>query len=225
MHFSVSNYVARSGSHCALDAAVAISGGLDMRQMLNFRRSMRLWQPMLTFGLREDILLGKFARHIKRRLSEEQFLALLRTTHISALDDQAIVTYNGFEDLVHYYTEMSAMGDREAEFDLFGSGSAAAPVGETRREDWGRIANVSVPFAAVHALDDPLTAWRTVGTADPQSLADSGRGNVIVVLTESGGHVGWPLGNNPAENQWLWMSNVAGSFATAVDTARRKGTE
>ena len=187
---------------------------------------MRLWQPMLTFGLREDILLGKFARHIKRRLSEEQFLALLRTTHISALDDQAIVTYNGFEDLVHYYTEMSAMGDREAEFDLFGSGSAAAPVvGETRREDWGRIANVSVPFAAVHALDDPLTAWRTVGTADPQSLADSGRGNVIVVLTESGGHVGWPLGNNPAENQWLWMSNVAGSFATAVDTARRKGTE
>lgn len=106
---SVSNYVARSGEHCALDAAVAISGGLDMRQMLNFRRSMRLWQPMLTFGLREDILLGKFARHIKRRLSDTQFLALLRTTHISALDDQAIVTYNGFEDLVHYYTEVSVL--------------------------------------------------------------------------------------------------------------------
>ena len=221
---SVSNYVARSGEHCALDAAIAISGGLDMRQMLNFRRSMRLWQPMLTFGLREDILLGKFARHIKRRLSAEQFLALLRTTHISALDDQAIVTYNGFEDLVHYYSEMSAMGDREAEFGLFDDGGAAAPVGDGRR-DWGRIANVSVPFAAVHALDDPLTAWRTVGTADPQSLADSGSGNVIVVLTESGGHVGWPLGNNPAENQWLWMSNLAGSFAKAVDTARRRRAE
>ena len=79
----LSNYVARSGSHCALDSAVAISGGLDMRQQLNFRRSMRLWQPMLTFGLREDILLGKFARHYKQRLTEEQFMNLLRVTSIS----------------------------------------------------------------------------------------------------------------------------------------------
>lgn len=79
----LSNYVARSGESCALDAATAVSGGLDMRQQLNFRRSMRLWQPLLTFGLREDILLGKYARHYKHRLTEEQFLNLLRVTSIS----------------------------------------------------------------------------------------------------------------------------------------------
>jgi predicted alpha/beta-fold hydrolase len=79
----MSNYVARSGRNCALDSAVAVSGGLDMRQQLNFRRSMRLWQPMLTFGLRGDILLGKYARHYKHRLSKEQFLNLLRVTSIS----------------------------------------------------------------------------------------------------------------------------------------------
>lgn len=67
----------------ALDAAMAISGGLDMRQNLNFRRSMRLWQPMLTFGLREDILIGKYARHYKHRLTREQFLSMLRVTSIS----------------------------------------------------------------------------------------------------------------------------------------------
>merc|ERR1712176_636552 len=44
----LSNYVARSSKHCALDAAIAVSGGLDMRQNINFKRSMRLWQPMLT---------------------------------------------------------------------------------------------------------------------------------------------------------------------------------
>lgn len=55
----LSNYVARSGKHCSLDAAISVSGGLDMRHQLNFRRSMRLWQPMLTFGLRDDILTGK----------------------------------------------------------------------------------------------------------------------------------------------------------------------
>ncbi|KAL7466666.1 hypothetical protein ACHAXS_006969 [Conticribra weissflogii] len=79
----LSNYVARSGKNCALDAAVAVSGGLDMRQQLNFRRSMRLWQPMLTFGLREDILIGKYARHYKHRLTREQFLKMLRVTSIS----------------------------------------------------------------------------------------------------------------------------------------------
>jgi hypothetical protein len=44
---------------------------------------MRLWQPILTFGLREDILLGKYSRHYKARLTKEQFLGLLRATSIS----------------------------------------------------------------------------------------------------------------------------------------------
>jgi hypothetical protein len=54
-----------------------------MRQQLNFKRSMRLWQPMLSFGLREDILIGKYARHYKHRLTAEQFLGMLRATSIS----------------------------------------------------------------------------------------------------------------------------------------------
>ena len=44
---------------------------------------MRLWQPILTLGLREDILLGKYGRHYKARLTKEQFLGLLRATSIS----------------------------------------------------------------------------------------------------------------------------------------------
>ena len=67
----------------ALDAAMAVSGGLDMRQQLNFKRSMRLWQPMLTFGLREDNIIGKYARHYKHRLTDKQFRNLLRVTSIS----------------------------------------------------------------------------------------------------------------------------------------------
>lgn len=89
----LSNYVARSGKNCALDTAVAVSGGLDMRQQLNFRRSMRLWQPMLTFGLREDILIGKYARHYKHRLTSDQFLKMLRVTSISVSDKPVHLFY------------------------------------------------------------------------------------------------------------------------------------
>merc|ERR1712032_148558 len=108
------------------------------------------------------------------------------------------------------------MGDQEPEFGLFGG---KAVVGD---RNWGRIANVSVPFAVVQALDDPLTAWRTIGTEDPQALSDSGDGKIIVVLTKSGGHVGWPMGNNPREKAWLWMSTIAGTFAASVDAVRMK---
>ncbi len=149
----LSNYVARSGENCSLDAAIAVSGGLDMRQNLNFRRSMRLWQPMLTFNLRDDMLVGKYARFYKHKLTRDQFLSMLRTTSVSALDVEAIVTYNSFDDLVHYYSEMSAMGDRVAEFGLLKERSNST---ECDADEWGRISNTSIPFAVLQALDDPL---------------------------------------------------------------------
>ncbi|KAL7542377.1 hypothetical protein ACHAWF_007167, partial [Thalassiosira exigua] len=200
----------------------SMGGGLDMRQQLNFRRSMRLWQPMLTFNLREDIIIGKYARHYKSRLTEGQFLRLLRVTSISALDVEAIVTYNSFSDMVHYYTEMSAMGDRDPEFQLFSGTDADSPVNDP---SWGRIANVSVPFAVLQSLDDPLIGWRTIGTEHPQGLVDSGNGNVMLLLTKAGGHVGWPLGSNPKKHAWKWMSNAVRDFALAVNMARKESNE
>lgn len=181
----LSNYVARSGEHCSLDAAIAVSGGLDMRQNLNFKRSMRLWQPMLTFNLRDDMLIAKYARFYKQKLNRENFLRMLRTTSISALDVEAIVTYNSFDDLIHYYSEMSAMGDRIASFGLLDSHSNSS---ECVADEWGRIANTSVPFAVLQALDDPLVGWRTIGTDRPQQLVDSGKGNIMLLLTKAGGH-------------------------------------
>lgn len=142
-------------------------------------------------------------------------LSVCTRTQCQALDVEAIVSYNSFDNLAHYYSEMSAMGDREPEFGLFGAETAAAD--EANHGNWGRIANVSVPFAVLQALDDPLVSWRTIvrtfeifghyylvlgiscstltemprvqGTNDPQALADSGKGNVILVLTKAGGHV------------------------------------
>ena len=217
----LSNYVARSGDHCALDTAMAISGGLDMRQQINAKRSMRLWQPILTLGLRQDILLGKYGRHYKSRLTKDQMFGLLRATSISELDVEAIVTYNSFNSLMHYYSEMSAMGDREPEFNLLGPPPTTTTVSRSSNE-WGRIGNVSIPFVVLQALDDPIVGWRTVGTSNPQNLVDSGFGNVMLLLTKAGGHVGWPIGLNPSESSWKWMNNAARDFVIATDIARRE---
>ena len=130
-----------------------------------------------------------------------------------------MVAYNSFDDLEHYYSEMSAMGDQsvfrvglggegggggaEAGGAVAGEGSSSFNAANVN-DDIGRIGNVSIPLLIVHALDDPLISWRTMGN-DPQGLVNSvgkrgegrggggvggGGGNVALLLTKSGGHVG-----------------------------------
>jgi predicted alpha/beta-fold hydrolase len=107
----LSNMVTRTGPTCALDAAVAISGGLDMRYEIDFPRAQRLWQPLLTSTLRDTFVVGKWGERVRHRLTKDQMKALMRATHVSEIDETAVVVYNGFRDLVHYYSEMSALGD------------------------------------------------------------------------------------------------------------------
>ena len=105
------NLVARVGSECAMDAAIAISGGLDMRQQINYYRAQRLWQPMLATELRDTFVLGKWGERVRYRLTKNQMKQLMRATHITEIDETAVVAYNGFRDVVHYYSEMSVLGD------------------------------------------------------------------------------------------------------------------
>lgn len=79
----LSNYVARSGPDCALDAAMALSGGLDMRYQAFFERAKRLWQPMLAKTLRDVFVVGKFGERYRERLTKQQMVELMRATHIS----------------------------------------------------------------------------------------------------------------------------------------------
>mmetsp|Transcript_24637 Transcript_24637/g.29635 ORF Transcript_24637/g.29635 Transcript_24637/m.29635 type:complete len:153 (+) Transcript_24637:1-459(+) len=146
----------------------------------------------------------------RHRLSKTQMLELMRAVHITDVDKQAVVTYNGYDDVIHYYSEMSAMGD--------------IPMDSNDLENVGRIGNVSIPFAVLHALDDPLCTWRTVaskeGIMHPSNLVKTGSGNVMMLLTKGGGHVGWPSGFIPQYEKWRWMSDAVGGFITGVEKAK-----
>ena len=79
----LANYVARSGSECALDAAIAVSGVLDSRFQYFNERAKRLWQPMLAITLREQFIIGKLGERYRKRLNRHQMLELMRATHIT----------------------------------------------------------------------------------------------------------------------------------------------
>ena len=58
-----------------------------------------------------DCFLLKQGERVRARLSKSQMKALMRGTHITDIDRTAVVVYNGFRDVEHYYSEMSLLGD------------------------------------------------------------------------------------------------------------------
>ncbi len=127
---------------------------------------------------------------------------------------------NGFDDLDHYYRNMSALGDIPHD-------PNTGELVDTNQS--GKIHDVSIPLLVVHAFDDPLITWRATvqnsGFMHPNNLVKSGSGNLMLLLTKAGGHVGWALGLWPTENKWKWMSDVVMSFAVSVDSAKKEMKE
>ena len=90
-----------------------------------------------------------------------------------------------------------------------------------------KIGNLSIPLLVLQSLDDPISTWRCNAANDglfhPNRLVHEIKekgGNLVIMLTKKGGHVGWPLGWWPSNHNWQFMSNVASGFVNSVIRAR-----
>ena len=57
---------------------------------------------------------------------------------------------------------------------------------------------------------------------DPEALTRLGSGMIMMLLTKTGGHVGWPLGLCPWKNGWSWMNNAARDFINSVNDVMKQ---
>lgn len=219
----LNNYVATYGEDCPLDAAFSISGALDCRYQLDQTRSKRLWQPMLQAGLKRRFLLRKHGERLLQRMKKSKFVQLLRASSVLDVDRLVAVAYHGYQSVEHFYGAMSALGDIPL---------ADHAKNNTLAFAGKKIANVSIPLCILHALDDPISSWRTVaaphGLLRPDMLVQSGQGNLMMLLTKAGGHVGWPLGwlspmgwFSPRRN-WEFMSEAVADYTEAVRKAKQE---
>ena len=122
--------------------------------------------------------------------------------------------YNGFEDLDNFYDAMSSILDSE-------SGSEPEPEQQQMK--------FSIPHLVLQALDDPISTFRTNASNDPDSILYVHKlvhqhDNLVLLLTEQGGHIGWPMGLLP--HSWEFMNDrVAADFILAYEQTLRNDDE
>ena len=151
------------------------------------------------------------------------------------MDRYAGAKYNGYETLEDFYTDMAMLGDvnwddyrqRPSEDGGLLYYSEEGPKPPLLKDE--KIGNLSIPLLALQSLDDPISTWRCNGANNglfhPNRIVHEIKendGNLVIMLTKTGGHVGWPLGWFPSNNNWKFMSNVASGFINAVIQARKE---
>lgn len=115
------------------------------------------------------------------------------------MDGYSGAQYNGFASNLEFYTAMSAI-DPNNPFQK----------------------HISIPHLILHAFDDPISTWRNNAASDsasplyPSTLVNEIQENLVLLLTKTGGHVGWPTGWWPCS--WTYMNDhVAAGFVDSYE--------
>ncbi len=207
----LSNYVGISGRDCALSAAVAVSGCWD--NVANDRCTAygkAVYHPWLALELKRNFLTGEPAATLEAGGRVDLRAARSAATRtISDFDAAVVVPFFGFDDLDDYY-RCSSLGHH------------------------GKLASAAVPLLAIHAADDPIIDSATfadhlpaiTGRTADRPGSHAGNPHLFVLVTRSGGHIGWCEGLAPARRRWGFIHRVVAEFVGAVrDAAREQARE
>jgi len=107
------------------------------------------------------------------------------------LDRYIGAQYNGYDDIDDFYREMSSFLPYESDH-----------------------SHIAIPHLVLQAFDDPVSTWRSNAADDPKDLLYptnfvQEQENVFILLTQRGGHVGWPIGWWPTS--WEYMNTLVAS--------------
>eukprot|EP00933_Yihiella_yeosuensis_P063945 TRINITY_DN6721_c0_g4_i1.p1 TRINITY_DN6721_c0_g4~~TRINITY_DN6721_c0_g4_i1.p1 ORF type:complete len:491 (-),score=58.38 TRINITY_DN6721_c0_g4_i1:868-2340(-) len=187
----LANYCGRYvGEDCRLKGAVHFSGVHDATLNMHFEYSKQTWQAYLAYSVKTRFCTGRFLEEAKKRGVDTAKVLSRHSSSVIDLDRDFVAAYNGYEDVYGYYRDMS-----------LGS--------------YDKWRGVTIPVLAVAARDDPITHCDSLRA---QELS-SGNKNLLFLITEKGGHVGWPWGMKPWQRAWDFSNNVIGTYIEAVLSA------
>lgn len=134
----LSNGFARDVFGGCIDAAVSISGCHENARNMSYLHSRRVWQPILAHGLKvaftsHPMTLAK----LRRAMGADADKTLQDIADIVEFDSKVVTALNGFDDVYHYYDDLSGTFERVAQ-------------------------GLQRPLLALHAVDDPITHVDTI---------------------------------------------------------------
>lgn len=190
----LSNYCGQFAADTLLRGAVAFAGTYDPVLNMSFRYSREVWQAYLVFPLKKSFMRGRYAEEATRRGVDVPRGRSSAVSSILDFDREMVAPYNSYKSVEDYYSDMGLA--------------------------WhGKWKQVQVPLLAVNARDDPFIHCDTL-RAEEFAAANP---NLLFLITDQGGHVGWPWGMCPWRQRWDFMNEIIVTFVDVVSITN--GTE
>lgn len=190
------NYLAKAGQSALLDGAAVLSGSLRTSVTSKFWHSRYLWQPLLTKDLKDQFVAPQPSLLAQRGCD---VMAIGDSCDLTDFDARMVATYHGYRDITHYYDDMSAAS---------ADGKNIAKKGDCEE----RLNNICVPTLVLHALDDPIIHADSIPVDTLVAPRNGTRSNVMVLMTQRGGHIGWPTGWFPWIRGFQFSTTLTLSF-------------
>mmetsp|Transcript_34073 Transcript_34073/g.63595 ORF Transcript_34073/g.63595 Transcript_34073/m.63595 type:complete len:478 (-) Transcript_34073:157-1590(-) len=183
----LANYCGHYGKDPLLAGGIHFSGVHDCAMNMKFQYSRDTWQAFLALSLKQTLMGGRMTEEARRRGVNIDHVMSSKVASVVDVDEEFVTIFNGYDGVLDYYRDVSVAAE----------------------DKWR---SVSIPLLAVAARDDPITHCDAL-RAKEFSTANE---NLLFLITERGGHVGWPWGIFPWQHGWDFMNQAIEVF---VDTA------
>jgi predicted alpha/beta-fold hydrolase len=183
----LANYCGHFGNDAILSGAVAISAIYDAIQNISFELSLKTWQAFLCANLKKKLMFSRYGLEAASRGCDVERLRSRKTANLLDWDTHMVAVFNGYHDVYEYYHDLSLAS----------------------KEKWKKV---GVPLLAVASRDDPITHCDALHA---QEFA-AGNSNLLFLITEHGGHVGWPWGWRFRSRGWDFTSEAIEMFANSL---------
>lgn len=182
----LANYCGTYGKDARLAGGVSFGGVYDTNVNHLFEYSRLVWQVYLVYPMKTWIFRGRHAEQARSRGVAVEKIQSSACPALSDFDREMQVVYHGYGTLHAYYDAVGVAG-------------------------YDRWKKVAVPLLAVNARDDPICHCDALRVEE----FAAGNKNLMFLITERGGHIGWPLGWRPWRHGWDFMHEVAQHFLDA----------
>ncbi|CAK9052969.1 unnamed protein product [Durusdinium trenchii] len=174
----LANYCGHYDKDPLIAGGIHFSGLHDAAFNMNFKYSEETWQAYLAYNLKWTIAVSAQEEASKRGVDMNRIMSG-KVASVVDIDKDFVSVYNGYDGVLDYYRDLSLASD----------------------DKWR---NVSIPLLAVAARDDPITHCDALRAKE--FSADNH--NLLFLITDRGGHVGWPRGVRPWKHGWDFINEV-----------------